>query len=181
MVLSETSKLDSKCAWVPKVMALIMVASEIPKQGYNILVAFSALHSLSAQWLHSNESDTRPTECISSLSGFILFIYLFIVLFCFYSWSFGRMIMITVSFFFFLFNLLICAVFVSSPNHFWPCLLLPIIIIRLSYHQFVLLAFISQLYCSIGISPMGNSGCFLLGEPAATESRYPTSSACWVF
>ena len=31
-----------------------------------------------------------------------------------------------------------------------------------------------------GISPMGNSGCFLRGKPAATESRHPTNRACWV-
>ena len=28
---------------------------------------------------------------------------------------------------------------------------------------------------------MGNSGCFPRGKPAATESHYPTYSACWVF
>ena len=28
---------------------------------------------------------------------------------------------------------------------------------------------------------MGNSGCFLRGKPAATESRYPTYGACRVF
>ena len=28
---------------------------------------------------------------------------------------------------------------------------------------------------------MGNSGCFPQGKPAATESRYPTYDACWVF
>ena len=38
-----------------------------------------------------------------------------------------------------------------------------------------------QLYCPNGISPMGNSGCFPRGKPAAKESRYPTHSACWVF
>ena len=31
------------------------------------------------------------------------------------------------------------------------------------------------------ISSMGNSGCFPRGKPAATESRYPTYDACWVF
>ena len=31
-----------------------------------------------------------------------------------------------------------------------------------------------------GIYPMENSGCFPLGKPAATKSRYPTYSACWV-
>ena len=35
-----------------------------------------------------------------------------------------------------------------------------------------------QLYCPIGISPVGNSGCFLRGKQAATESRYPIYSAC---
>ena len=30
-------------------------------------------------------------------------------------------------------------------------------------------------------SPLGNSGCFLRGKPAATESHYPTYSSCWVF
>ena len=38
-----------------------------------------------------------------------------------------------------------------------------------------------QLYCPNGICPMGNSGCFPQGKPAATESRYPTYCACWVF
>ena len=36
----------------------------------------------------------------------------------------------------------------------------------------------------MGISPMGNSGRFPQGKPAATESRYPTLtnfSACWDF
>ena len=37
----------------------------------------------------------------------------------------------------------------------------------------------------MGISPMGNSGRFPEGKPAATESRYPTlinhKRACWVF
>ena len=40
---------------------------------------------------------------------------------------------------------------------------------------------ILQLYCPNGIFFMGNSGCFPRGKPAATESRYPTYSACWVF
>ena len=40
---------------------------------------------------------------------------------------------------------------------------------------------ILQLYCPNGISPMGNSGCLPRGNPAATESRYPTYGACWVF
>ena len=30
-------------------------------------------------------------------------------------------------------------------------------------------------------SPMGNSGRFPMGKPAATESRYPTNGACWLF
>ena len=38
-----------------------------------------------------------------------------------------------------------------------------------------------QLYCPNGISPMGNSGCFPRGKPAATESRYQTYGANWVF
>ena len=36
-----------------------------------------------------------------------------------------------------------------------------------------LLLLLLQLYCSIGISPTGNSGCFPRGKLAATESRYP--------
>ena len=38
-----------------------------------------------------------------------------------------------------------------------------------------------QLYCPNGVSPMRNLGCFPQGKPAATESNYPTHSACWVF
>ena len=38
-----------------------------------------------------------------------------------------------------------------------------------------------QLCCPNRISPMGNSGCLPQGKPAATESRYPTYGACWVF
>ena len=38
-----------------------------------------------------------------------------------------------------------------------------------------------QPYCPNGISSMGNSGCFPRGKLAATESRYPTYDACWVF
>ena len=38
-----------------------------------------------------------------------------------------------------------------------------------------------QLHCPIGTSPMGNSGCFPWAKPAATELRYPTCGACWVF
>ena len=34
--------------------------------------------------------------------------------------------------------------------------------------------YLLQLYCSYGISPMGNSGCLPRGKPAATESDYPT-------
>ena len=36
-------------------------------------------------------------------------------------------------------------------------------------------------YCPIGISPTENSDRFSQGKPAATESRYPTYGACWVF
>ena len=32
-----------------------------------------------------------------------------------------------------------------------------------------------------GISSIRNSGCLPRGKPAATESRYPTHGACWVF
>ena len=46
---------------------------------------------------------------------------------------------------------------------------------------FFSLFFSPQLYCPKGISPMGNSGCLPRGKPAATESRYPTYGACWVF
>ena len=38
-----------------------------------------------------------------------------------------------------------------------------------------------QPFCPNEISPMGNSGCLPRGKPAATESRYPTYGACWVF
>ena len=38
-----------------------------------------------------------------------------------------------------------------------------------------------QLFCPSGISPVGNLGCLPRGKPAATESRYPTYGACWVF
>ena len=38
-----------------------------------------------------------------------------------------------------------------------------------------------QVYCPLGISPVGNSGCFPRGKSAVTESRYPTYCACWVF
>ena len=41
--------------------------------------------------------------------------------------------------------------------------------------------FILQLYCPIGISPMGNLGHFPWGKPAATESHYPSYGACQVF
>ena len=46
---------------------------------------------------------------------------------------------------------------------------------EISYFYFL------RLYCPNGISPTGNSGCFPWGKPAATESRYPTYGACWVF
>ena len=36
-------------------------------------------------------------------------------------------------------------------------------------------------YCPIGISLKGNSGCLPRRKPAATKSRYPTYGACWVF
>ena len=39
----------------------------------------------------------------------------------------------------------------------------------------------SQLFCPNEICPMGNPGCLPLGKPAATESRYPTYGAWWVF
>ena len=42
------------------------------------------------------------------------------------------------------------------------------------------LSFFLQLYCPIGISPVGNLSCFPRGKPAATESRYPTYGLCWV-
>ena len=32
--------------------------------------------------------------------------------------------------------------------------------------------------CIVGISPLGNSGCFPRGKSAATESRYPSYGAC---
>ena len=38
-----------------------------------------------------------------------------------------------------------------------------------------------QMNCPNGISPIGNPGCFPREKPAATESRYPTYGACWVF
>ena len=38
-----------------------------------------------------------------------------------------------------------------------------------------------QLYCPIGIFPMGNLDCFPQGKPAATESCYPRYGGCWVF
>ena len=37
-----------------------------------------------------------------------------------------------------------------------------------------ILFFFLQLYCPNGISPMGNSGCFPRGKPAATGSCYQT-------
>ena len=45
---------------------------------------------------------------------------------------------------------------------------------------FTLFFLLLQLYCPSRISPMGNSGRFPRGKPAATESRYPTYCACWV-
>ena len=40
---------------------------------------------------------------------------------------------------------------------------------------------ILQHYCaSIGLCPMGNSGCFPWGKPAARESHYPIYGAWWV-
>ena len=33
----------------------------------------------------------------------------------------------------------------------------------------------------LGFLPWEFSGCFLRGKPAATESRYPTYDACWLF
>ena len=33
----------------------------------------------------------------------------------------------------------------------------------------------------LGFFPVENTGCFPLGKLAATESRYPTYGACWVF
>ena len=38
-----------------------------------------------------------------------------------------------------------------------------------------------QLYCPNGVSHMGNAGCLPRGKSAATESRYSTYYACWVF
>ena len=38
-----------------------------------------------------------------------------------------------------------------------------------------------QLYCPNRISPVGNLGCFHLGKPAMTGSRYPTHGAFWCF
>ena len=35
-----------------------------------------------------------------------------------------------------------------------------------------------RLYCTIGISPTENSGCFPRGQSDVTESRYPTYGAC---
>ena len=45
--------------------------------------------------------------------------------------------------------------------------------VSLLHVDFFFLNFL-QLYCPNGIYPMGNSGCFPRGKPAATESRYPT-------
>ena len=41
--------------------------------------------------------------------------------------------------------------------------------------------FFLRLYCPSGISPIGISGCFPRGKPAATESCYPTYCACSMF
>ena len=41
--------------------------------------------------------------------------------------------------------------------------------------------FFFKLYCPIQISPMGNLGCLPWEKLAATELRYPTYSAYWVF
>ena len=46
---------------------------------------------------------------------------------------------------------------------------------------FLFFKYFSQLYCSNGISPVGNSGCLLRGKAGATEWRYPIHGACWVF
>ena len=46
---------------------------------------------------------------------------------------------------------------------------------------FTFLLFFLTTVLSRGISPIGNSGCFPRGKPAATESRFPTFCACWVF
>ena len=40
---------------------------------------------------------------------------------------------------------------------------------------------VNQMYCPIGISPMGNLGRFPWGKPVVTESCYPTCGACRVF
>ena len=37
------------------------------------------------------------------------------------------------------------------------------------------------MYCHIGISPVGKSGYFPWGKPAAKVSRYPTYCNCWMF
>ena len=41
--------------------------------------------------------------------------------------------------------------------------------------------FFFLLYCPNRFSPIGISGCLPWGKPAATESRYPTYGACWMF
>ena len=50
-----------------------------------------------------------------------------------------------------------------------------------TYFYFYNIFFLLQLYCTNGISPMRNSGCFPQGKPGATASRYPTYCACWMF
>ena len=72
------------------------------------------------------------------------------------------------------------SIFVCRPK-WWNALLIPFdcnLVIQQS--SFLKKNFL-QLYCPSGISPMGNLGCFPQGKPAATESRYPTYCACWVF
>ena len=48
-------------------------------------------------------------------------------------------------------------------------------------HTFTFNCYLLQLYCPNGISPMGNSDCLTRRKPAATESRYSTYDAWWVF
>ena len=54
----------------------------------------------------------------------------------------------------------------------WVCLVI---------HDFKNFFTTVQLYCSIGIWPMGNLGRFPLGKAAVIESHYPTYDAYWVF
>ena len=53
--------------------------------------------------------------------------------------------------------------------------------VDLSFFLCVFFCFFLQLHCLNGIPPMGNLGCLPHERPAATESRYPTCGACWVF